>query len=402
VSEHLQQQLDLLRRKIAKIDRKYASTSPSAPAEGPFQLLTRLWPPHFHHGSADVGALSELPATLLSILEPGVESPPQRWIFLDTETTGLVGGSGTLAFLTGVGWISPQGFELQQFFLRDHGEEAAALQSLASLLEAFDVLVTYNGKSFDIPLLETRYRLNRLPSPFSRLRHIDLLHSARRLWRLALESCRLKELEARILGVERHGDVEGALIPDLYFQFLRTKNLDPLQPVFYHNAIDVLSLACLTAVVPVAIGDPDRINNAAEMVGLARWLRSQGRLDDALTLFRRAVKRNLNDELLYHTLWLISSLEKKLGNYDAALAVWSELTTVPNPFQAQAYEQLAIHYEHREKNITIAIELTRTALELNPTPELQKRQARLAKKMASGAIGLKQTALRISPEGRPD
>ena len=272
MSEHLQQQLELLRRKIAKIDRKYASTTPSAPFEGPFQLLTRLWPPHFRHGSADVGALSELSPSLLSILEHGVEAPPQRWIFLDTETTGLVGGSGTLAFLTGVGWISSQGFELQQFFLRDHGEESAALQSLASLLEAFDVLVTYNGKSFDIPLLETRYRLNRLPSPFSRLRHIDLLHSARRLWRLALESCRLKELEARILGVERQGDVDGALIPDLYFQFLRTKNLDPLQPVFYHNAIDVLSLACLTAVVPVAIGDPDRINNAAEMVGLARWL----------------------------------------------------------------------------------------------------------------------------------
>lgn len=378
--------LEYLRQRLARIDAKYAA-GPKPPAmrdgceveneAGRFWMLDKRWPPHHRHGAADVGALAELPAGLLTTLEPGASSAPERWIFLDTETTGLMGGSGTLAFLIGVGWIGEQGFELRQYFIREHGEEPAALTHLAELLEGYEVIVTYNGKAFDIPLLETRYRMSRLKPPFGRLVHVDLLHSARRLWRLALDSCRLQDLEARIMGVERHGDVDGALIPAIYFEWLRTRDARPLQPVFSHNAIDILSLACLTAIVPQAIDAPETLTRGGEMVGLGRWMKKEGRLEDALTLFRRAVSGNLSEELLYHTLWQIASIEKKLARHDAAVAVWAELTTIENPFRAQAYEQLAIHYERREKNYAMALEMTRAALELGGGDALHQRRVRL-------------------------
>ena len=174
-----------------------------------------LYARHKSHGSADVGALSDLSADLLDTLSNGAvrSVPPSEWAFLDTETTGLAGGTGTCAFLVGVGRITPEGFRVRQFFMRDYGEEASSLDALTRHLEQFRVLITYNGRTFDQPLLETRYRMNRARPPFGRLEHVDLLHGARKLWKLRFDSCRLVELESRILGVERHGDAPGALIP---------------------------------------------------------------------------------------------------------------------------------------------------------------------------------------------
>ena len=304
----LKAQLDLLRQRLARIDARYQSepapetrTLPDGAevetALGRHWEIERHWPAHHRHGTSDVGALSELPRDLLAALvnEEGVVVEPERWAFLDTETSGLSGGSGAFAFLVGVGHISADGFELKQFFMRDHSEEPSLLGALSEYLERFDLLVTYNGRAFDQPLLETRYRLARMKEPFPRLRHVDLLFSARRLWRLALESCRLQELEQRILGVERHGDVAGAFIPSLYFEYLRTRNFEPLRAVVSHNAIDILSLACLTAIVPTAFREPARLTCAAEMVALARWFRNQGRLDEAAELMRQALLKPLDE-----------------------------------------------------------------------------------------------------------
>ena len=148
-----------------------------------------------------------LPEDLLDPLSAGAipSAHPTRWAFLDTETTGLAGGTGTYAFLIGVGSIDAAGFRLRQFFMRDYGEEASLLHRLAEYLAPFDVLITYNGKSYDQPLLETRFRMARARHPFDRMQHLDLLFGARRLWKLRLESCRLVDLENRILGVERAG-----------------------------------------------------------------------------------------------------------------------------------------------------------------------------------------------------
>ncbi len=339
---------------------------------------------HRRHGSADIGALADLSENLLETLSDGAVRgiPPQEWAFLDTETTGLAGGTGTCAFLVGVGRITPEGFRVRQFFMRDYSEEASSLDALTRHLEPFRVLITYNGRSFDQPLLETRYRMNRTRPPFDRFVHFDLLYGARRLWKLRFDSCRLVDLENRILGVERQGDAPGALIPYLYFEYLRTQEIARLVPVFHHNATDILTLACLTGIVPLAFNDPSNapVRHGAEMAALARWLREAGELEQARTLFRRALDagpKNLKDELLFRTLWDLAALEKKLECDTAALEIWNDLASCKNPFRAKANEQLAKYYEHTAKDYARALELTRAALEWEESEQLRKREERL-------------------------
>ena len=193
--------------------------------------------------------------------------------------------------------------------MRDYGEEASLLRRLSEHLAQFDVLITYNGKTYDQPLLETRFRMARARHPFERLAHLDLLFGARRLWKLRLESCRLVELENRILGVERQGDLPGEMIPYYYFEYLRTQQAFRLVPIFHHNAIDILSLACLTAIVPFAFRAPEEtaFRHGADVIGLARWVLQAGRHEEALRLFRRAVDLGLPDDLLFRTLWDIGT-----------------------------------------------------------------------------------------------
>lgn len=392
---------------MERIDRKYAGAAPAPPQPAPphypadevmdgevvetpsgrhFQTF-KLWERHRRHGSLDIIDLQELPEDLLGALSNGdcSPSPVTRWAFLDTETTGLAGGTGTYAFLIGVGSVSEEGFRVRQFFMRDYEEEPSLLEALSDHLARFDVLVTYNGKTYDQPLLETRYRMCRMRPPFSRMQHLDLLHGARRLWKLRLESCRLVDLENQILGVEREGDVPGELIPFLYFEYLRTKQAFRLIPVFHHNAIDILTTACLTAIVPWAFRDPStaQVAHGADLVGIARWLAANGEREQALGLMRRAVEIGLPDALLFRTLWDTACLEKKCGCEDAALSVFAELAQSPNPYRVAALEALAKHYEHREKNYAIALEMVASARAAGDSEELARRQARLEKRLAA-------------------
>ena len=185
----------------------------------------KLYERHRRHGSIGIADLEDLPDDLLDPISNGQirRRSAAKVGFLDTETTGLAGGSGTYAFLIGVGRITPEGFRVRQFFMRDYGEEASLLSALHEHLEQFDVLITYNGSTYDQPLLETRFRMVRQRPPFASLEHLDLLFGARRLWKLRLESCRLVDLENQILGVERQGDLPGEMIPYVYFEYLRTQ-----------------------------------------------------------------------------------------------------------------------------------------------------------------------------------
>ncbi len=356
-------------------------------AHGKHFQTERLYERHRRHGSLDISDLAELPPDLFDAISEGSVPAcgPEKWAFLDTETTGLAGGSGTYAFLIGVGRITPEGFRVRQFFMREHCEEPSLLQSLADHLQEFDVLVTYNGKTYDQPLLETRYRMSRFRPPFDRMPHLDLLFGARRLWKLRFESCRLVDLETQILGVERQGDLPGEMIPYVYFEYLRTREAYKLVPILHHNAMDILTLACLTGVVPWAFRSPEtaRLSHGAEMVGLARWFRKADQFERALELFRRAVDLGLKDELLFRTLWDIALLERKCGREDAAVAVLSDLAASRNPFRAPALEQLAKHYEHREKNYVMALEMTRTAIALEDSPQLRRREERLLQRSRS-------------------
>jgi hypothetical protein len=402
-----QEQLAHLRRRIAKIDKKYTRPTPKKPIPKPQSALAfpeewlhgeemttehgvhyeteRLYERHRRHGSVGIVDLETLPHDLLHPISNGLIAnvPPEKWCFLDTETTGLAGGSGTYAFLIGVGRITPQGFRVRQFFMRDFCEEASLLSALTEHLKQFEVLITYNGRTYDQPLLETRYRMTRQRPPFAALEHLDLLFGARRLWNLRFDSCRLVELENQILGVERQGDLPGELIPYVYFEYVRTHEIFSLMPVFHHNAIDILTLACLTAIVPRAFHGQAEFVHGAEMVGLARWWRQAEQHENALALFRQAIGKNLSDELLFRTLWDIAALEKKLGREDAALPVLTDLASARNPWRAAAYVELAKYYERRERNYALALEMTRSAMELEPSEALNRRAARLEKRASA-------------------
>jgi hypothetical protein len=381
-----------LRRVIEEINRKYDARPLAPPRRMPVEEFMpgeeiatrfgrhfeteRLWEQHRHHGSADIGALASLPADQLSFASEIPSVLPEKWAFLDTETTGLAGGITTCAFLVGVGRITPEGFRVRQFFMRAYGEEASALDALSEHLRKFDVLVTFNGVAFDQPLLESRYRLHRLKSPFARLPHLDLLYGARRLWKFRFESCRLVDLENQILGYEREGDIPGAMIPYVYFEYLRTKWIERLVPVFHHNQLDILTLACLTGIVPNAFKDASGCTNGAELTGVARWLIEAGETERALPLLRRAVDAGLRDDLLFRTLWEIAKLDSA-----ASLELWTDLAASKNPYRVKALVELAKHAEHEEKDYAKALELTQSAMDAAESPELEKREQRLRKKI---------------------
>jgi uncharacterized protein YprB with RNaseH-like and TPR domain len=399
------EQLAVLRKKVASIDRKYAAAEKPRVApthieeivsgevvETPFGMhfeTERLYERHRRHGSVGIADLADLPESLLAALSEGAiaQAPPTRWAFLDTETTGLAGGTGTYAFLIGVGSIDECGFRVRQFFMRDYGEEPSLLAALSTYLARFDVLITYNGKAYDQPLLETRYRMVRARPPFARMEHLDLLFGARRLWKLRLDSCRLVDLENQVLGVERQGDLPGEMIPYYYFEYLRMKQAFRLVPIFHHNAMDIVSLACLTAIVPAAFGSPDgaMFRHGADVIGVARWLLAAGRDEEALALYRRAVELGLPDALLFRALAETGAIEKRLGRDAAALEIFTDLAASPNPYRSHAYEELAKYYEHRERNYSMALEMTRSARGLGDTEQLLRREERLKRRLSAAA-----------------
>jgi uncharacterized protein YprB with RNaseH-like and TPR domain len=415
---NITEQLAHLRRTVATIDRKYAGL-PAPPVrracdsagfveellsgeviETPFGKhfeTEKLYPRHQRYGSCEISDLIDLPPDFLDALSDGAipSAHPATWAFLDTETTGLAGGSGTCAFLIGVGSIDREGFRVRQFFMRDYCEEASVLHSLTAWLARFDVLVTYNGRSFDQPLLETRYTMNRARHPFTSMTHLDLLYGARRLFKLRLESCRLVNLEYQILGLEREADVPGELIPYYYFEYLRTRHAFRLIPIFHHNVLDIVSLACLTSLIPAAFRDPENIRtkHGADLLGLARWLQASGRLEEAHRLMRRSIDMGLPDRHLFRALFEIAGIEKKLGLDHAALATFTDLTLSPNPYRVRAYEELAKHYEHREKNYRMAFECVCAARSLADSGPLALRQRRLEVKCAKAS---RQPGLRPS------
>jgi uncharacterized protein len=312
--------------------------------------------------------------------------------FLDTETSGLAGGTGTYAFLVGVGHYTGDGFHLAQFFLRDPGEENAMLAALVAYLHDCQVVVTFNGKSFDMPLLNTRYTLQGMSSPVIGLDHLDLLHLARRLWRDRLPSRALGYLEESILGVSRsQEEVPGWMVPELYFEYLRTRDARPLQGVFYHNAMDILSLAALFSHTTGLLEDPLSLlpQPGLDLVALAKLYEDLGHIDTAAQLFQAGLEHGLPDEFVWQTIERFATLYKRRRAWPQALALW--IKAAQNR-QLYAFIECAKYYEHEEIDLLQAIQWTQAAIDLvnqpdySPVqrafylPDLQHRLDRLHKK----------------------
>jgi uncharacterized protein YprB with RNaseH-like and TPR domain len=332
------------------------------------------------------------PEALGLVLRPPPEMPdlaePERWLFLDTETTGLAGGTGTCAFLVGLAWWERGGLAIEQLFSRDYDEEHAVLFALAERMEERRVLVTYNGKSFDWPLLETRFRLTRQIDAEPPRAHMDLLHPARQLWRLQLGTARLAEIERLVLGIERGPDILSALIPQIYFDYLRGGSPEPLVPVFHHNQRDLAGLAALTRHVALLVDAPEKAE-PLEQYGLSRLLERRGERMRARRVYEMAIEAGLPRMLGLAARRRLARLARRDGEHGVAHSLWQGLAAesddsgfADEPGERkqtletilEACEQLAIHYEHRERDRAEAIRWTRHAAELlREATEVERR-----------------------------
>ena len=293
----------------------------------------------------------------------------EKWLFLDTETTGLAGGTGTYAFLVGLAWWDAGGLQVEQLFLRDFSEEHSLLYELAARLEQRPVLVTFNGKSFDWPLLENRFTMTRAIRIPQLAAHLDLLHPARALWRLRLGSVRLVELERHVLNATRLGwhredDIASALIPQFYFDYLRGASPQPLLGVVKHNQMDLRGLAALFGKINHML---ENASNGAstfeslDLFGLSKFLQRRGKKEWAHSTCSQALDLGLPEEFRPQATRELAHMARQCGELDRAAALWHELVAHPQD-AVLACEQLAIHYERRQKNPTRALEFVELGL----------------------------------------
>jgi hypothetical protein len=281
----------------------------------------------------------------------------QQWLFLDTETTGLMGGTGTYPFLVGLAWWEGGGLEIEQLFMRECSEERSLLAALAERLAERRVLVTFNGKSFDWPLLETRYRMARTIPPPVPQAHLDFLHPARNLWRLRLGSVRLSQLERHVLGWDRGADVASEMIPQIYLDFLRSGCADPLVPVFHHNQMDLRGLAGLSGRILSLLSDEETNNkDGLELYGVSRMCERRGEVERARNLYEKSIASPLPAETDRAARVALARLAKRAGDFGLARELWQ--AAKGNSREGyEAYEQMAIYFEHaaREPRQALAI-----------------------------------------------
>lgn len=368
------QSLDDLRRIIRRIETRQPPRAAREPIErvvggdvvdtgaGALVVVRHAYPLGHQHGRVPLQGVRRAPMALLLRLAclDGPPADPERLLFLDTETTGLAGGTGTYAFLVGAGWLEDDHFVVTQYFMRDLDEEPALLAALGPVLERAGAVVTFNGGGFDVPLLETRFVLARRRWP-AVLPHLDLLRPARRVWTGCFDDCRLATLERAVLGLVRERDVPGALIPSLYFDWLRLRRAAPLAGVFAHNRDDVLTLAALLGWFAQALGDAPSIS-AAEWAGLGR-LWEPVDVDRALACYRTALDGGLDGEHAHFVRLRLAWWEKRAARWEAACALW-EIAARQTAFDPRPWEELAKYHEHRQRDFAAAHSVVTAALDL--------------------------------------
>ena len=288
-------------------------------------------------------------------------------LFLDTETTGLAGGTGTMAFLIGLGWFEDGHFEVRQILARDFGEEKAALFYLQEIAGRKKFLVTFNGKAFDVNLLTTRFIMNRMQSDLAELPHLDLLHPSRRILGHRLENCRLVTLESDILGVQREGDIPGWEIPQRYFDWLRHRDPRLLSDIFEHNRLDVVSMATLTAhlVEILTAQSTAKYTHTDDYLAAARLLLKRANATGAQKILDIFQEDTCSDFSLQSKKKL-AQLYKRTGRMDEAAHLWQQMAAC-EPVEFYAISELAKYLEHRERDYPRAKDIIGNALAGNNT-----------------------------------
>jgi hypothetical protein len=390
-------------------------------------VVDRRWQPGATHGRDEVGAMAAcLDRSSHEAVLFAAGAPRVPFVFFDLETTGLSGGAGTLAFLVGCAWFEPDGgFRTRQFLLTRYADERSLLESVAAEFARAGALVSFNGKSFDAPLLETRYLFHRLPWAGSGMPHVDVLHPARQFWkRRALErpslrgysvlgrdlpardpdgGCSLVTLERQILGSRRSGDVPGFEIPGRYFQFVRGGDARPLEAVLEHNRLDLLTLAALTArLLNLAHAGPVAARDGREALALARAYARSGRDHQAIAALEQAVATcdrspsGASSALVkIDSLRMLAILLRRARRYAEAAGCWRrilEMRSCPPAIAREATEALAIHHEHRERDLiaakTFALRSVEQGSDVAWREAARHRVARLEKKIAYDELRL--------------
>ncbi|WP_058554933.1 ribonuclease H-like domain-containing protein [Thiohalocapsa sp. ML1] len=303
------------------------------------------------------------------LLLPDAPPDPDGWCVIDTETSGLAGGTGTWVFMVGIARWEGAVLALSQLLLTRLDAEAAFLDHLRAAVADAELLLSYNGKSFDLPLLAARLRLAARPDPLVRLAHLDLLHPVRRAFATRWPDCRLASVEARLLGHVRHGDLPGAEAPAAWLAWLRAGDGRRLGAVLAHNAVDLLSVAALPARLAAVHASPTDFG--ADPARIARWWLAAGDAERARGVLGAADPAVRDTEAAH----LLAELHARAADWPAALALWEPLAVAGD---AAAHEALAKHYEHRAKDLRRALAHARR---LPPGAAAERRCKRLTYKL---------------------
>lgn len=368
IKDKLEKLINLTKTEGKKKERAEPAEPQSRKA---LQVFENHFSLHSRYGKISLAAGLKLNGEILSLLSRDrsfEDRDLSTALFLDLETTGLSGGVGVVPFLVGLGFYKDEKFHVLQFFLGDPAEEESLIRELSRFLSQmnFRSVVSFNGKGFDLPLLETRFILHSRPLSLSGLPHLDFLFSARSLWSHKQESCRLYHLAREILGAEREEDIPSAEIPFRYFQYLRSGDFSLMEPVLYHNQEDILSLLGVVIMGGSFFTEEkeeslEGFADAMDLFGAAKVLEKTGEIDKSAQFIRRALEGRLSEEIALLAKKKLASYFKKNQEWEKAISLWQEMTPANQLF---CFRELAMYYEHKEKDYKKAKEIAEEGLAL--------------------------------------
>ncbi len=380
---------ELVSKKLRnKFVSKKKSTPRNAEFHNDFELLNFSYPMNSVFGKVVLNGWKDISGELISMIFNESELTgidPLKLLYFDTETTGLSGGTGTIPFMLGFGFIEHDSFEVRIFVLNNPGKEREFLDKVDEFLATLDIsgVVTYNGKGFDYPLMETRYILNRKKFPLLEFPHLDYLYPARIIWKNTFESRKLGYLGDMLLNISREDDIDGSMIPQFYFEYLRTGDFAMMDKIVEHNALDIVGLFALLLLGCKYAIDLSITSDDGEMLGIAMLNERFGNLDIAVDMYRNLNKNCSREEILSKSVKKLASIKKKKKLFEEAAELWKILSSSGDK---KALREISIYFEHKKKDFSGAIEFVRRGLELSDISivqrkDFEKRLTRLEKKI---------------------
>jgi uncharacterized protein YprB with RNaseH-like and TPR domain len=333
-----------------------------------FRIFENTYPLDYKYGRVSLGQGLKIEGRILALLahnEAFKELSLSSALFLDLETTGLSGGVGVIPFLIGFGYFGQESLEIRQFFLGEPAEEEAMIQEVYRFLESnpFECIVSFNGRGFDLPILETRFTLHRLPFPLADLPHLDFIFAARQLWKHKHESCRLSHLAEQVLKASRWEDIPSSEVPVRYFSYLRSGQFSFVEPVLEHNVQDILSLLGIVIAASELLKSSSFTEDmdSSDLIGLARILEAAGEAERSFELLEMALRQGVPESLAFSLKKKLAWYWKKNRQWARAVALWEEMAPAGKLF---CYRELAMYYEHCCHDYERARELAAEGLSL--------------------------------------